>query len=70
MDWTIVIILILYYFFGAIINGLMHRFDPYWFDNDSLSVGIVVTAWIIVVPIYWFALFCDRCIFWFEKKDK
>jgi len=63
-------IVIMYYMLGAIINGLMHRFDPYWFPNDSMHVGFVVQMWIIVVPFYWFAIFCDRCIYWFEKKEK
>lgn len=70
MGWTIVIIIILYYFLGAILNGLMHRFDPGTFTNDDWCVGLVVMAWIVVLPLYWFAIFCDRCIVWFEKKDK
>ncbi len=70
MDLIMFIGIILgYYFLGAIINGLMHRYDPVWFSNDSMNVGVVVQMWIIVVPIYWFAIFCDRCIYWFEKKD-
>lgn len=59
-----------YYFLGAIINGLMHRYDPVWFSNDLMSVFLVVQMWIIVVPLYWFAIFCDRCIYWFEKKEQ
>lgn len=37
-------IVIMYYMLGAIINGIMHRFDPYWFSNDLFSVGLVVQA--------------------------
>lgn len=55
---------------GAIINGLMHRYDPQTFKCDSMTVGFVVQTWIIVVPLYWFAIFCDRCIYWFEKKGE
>lgn len=65
----IVCALVVYYILGAIINGLMHRFDSEWFSNDTESVGITVVAWIVVVPIYFFILFCDRCIYWFEKKE-
>lgn len=61
-------IVIMYYMLGAIINGFMRRFDPYWFSDDSLSVGLVVQAYIIVVPVYFFCLLCDRCIVLFEKK--
>lgn len=61
-------ILLLYYILGAIINGLMHRYDPITFSCDGLTVGLVVMAWIVVVPLYWFVLFVDRCIYWFEKK--
>lgn len=63
-------ILILYYILGALINGIMHRFDPYWFSNDSFSVGLVVQAWIIIIPVYFLCLLCDRCIILFEKKGK
>ncbi len=71
MDLIMFIGIILgYYFLGAIINGLMHRFDPYWFTNDATNVGFVVQMWIIVVPLYWFAIFCDRCIYWFEKSEQ
>ena len=63
-------IIVAYYIIGAVVNGLMHRFDPHWFSNDSLSVGFHVQAWIIVVPIYFYCLFCDRCIYWFEKKGE
>lgn len=73
MDTTDKIILfgviVSYYILGAIINGLMHRYDPRTFDCDSSTVGLVVMAWIVVVPIYWFCIFCDRCIYWFEKKE-
>ncbi len=65
----IVCAIVAYYILGAIINGLMHRFDSYWFSNEDWNVGLVVMAWIIVVPIYFFILFCDRCIYWFEKKE-
>lgn len=65
----IVCALVIYYILGAIINGLMHRFDSEWFSNDSERVVITVMAWIVVVPIYFFILFCDRCIYWFEKKE-
>lgn len=61
-------IIVLYYFLGAILNGLMHRWVPGFFTNDDWSVGLVVMAWIVVLPLYWFAIFCDRCIVWFEKK--
>lgn len=61
-------IIISYYTLGAIINGLMHRYDPQIFTCDSMTVGLVVQMWIILVPLYWFAIFCDRCIYWFEKK--
>ena len=63
-------IVISYYVFGAIINGLMHRYDPKTFSCESGKVCFVVMTWIITVPIYWFAIFCDRCIYWFEKKGK
>lgn len=63
-------IIVAYYIIGAVVNGLMHRFDPYWFSNDATNVGFVVQTWIVVVPIYWFCIFCDRCIYWFEKKGK
>lgn len=63
-------ILIAYYIVGAVVNGLMHRFDPYWFGTDSMTVGLVVQMWIIIVPIYFYCLFCDRCIYWFEKKGE
>lgn len=62
--------IVLYYILGAIINGLMHRFDPYWFTNDATNVGFVVQTWIVIVPLYFFWLFCDRCIYFFEKKEE
>lgn len=62
-------IVLLYYIIGGVINGLMHRLDPRTFTCDSLAVGLTVMAWIIVVPLYFFALFCDRCIYWFDKKE-
>lgn len=61
-------IVLLYYIIGGLLNGLMHRFDTRTFTCDSLYVSITVMAWIIVVPLYFFALFCDRCIYWFDKK--
>ena len=61
-------IIVLYYFLGAILNGLMYRWDPGTFTNDEMNVVLVVMAWIVVLPLYWFAIFCDRCIVWFEKK--
>lgn len=67
-DWWILLFIPLYYLLGAVVNGLMHRFDPYWFSNDATTVGFVVQAWIVIVPLYWFCIFCDRCIYWFEKK--
>lgn len=68
MKLLILLGIILYYVLGAIINGLMHRYDPATFNCDGLTVGLVVMAWIVVVPLYWFVLFVDRCIYWFEKK--
>ena len=67
-DGWILLFIPLYYLLGAVANGLMHRYDPYWFSNDATNVGFVVQTWIIVVPLYWFFIFCDRCILWFEKK--
>ena len=66
--WWVFLFILLYYLLGAVINGIMHRYDPYWFSNDATNVGFVVQTWIIVVPLYWFFIFCDRCIYWFEKK--
>ena len=63
-DWYIILFIPLYYLLGAVVNGLMHRYDPYWFSNNFL----VVQAWIVLVPLYWFRIFCDKCIYWFEKK--
>jgi glucan phosphoethanolaminetransferase (alkaline phosphatase superfamily) len=66
----IVCIILAYYFLGGIINGIMHRFFPETFTNDSDHVTMTVMAWIVIVPIFLFALYCDRCIVWFEKKKK
>ncbi len=63
-------ILLGYYFIGALINGLMHRYDPKTFNCDAMTVGFVVQMWIVIVPFYWFAIFCDRCLYWFEKKGE
>ena len=60
--------IVVYLMLGAVVNGLMHRFDPRTFDCNSTTVGLMVFCWIILVPIYFFCLFCDRCIYWFEKK--
>ena len=38
-------------------------------DCSATQVAIVVIWWIIVLPIYWFWVFCDRCIVWFDKKE-
>ena len=67
-DWWILLVIPFYYILGAVVNGIMHRYDPYWFSNDATNVGFVVQTWIFVVPLYFFCLFCDRCIYWFEKK--
>lgn len=63
-------IIVAYYIIGAVVYGIMHRYDPYWFFNDATHVGFVVCAWIILVPLYWFWIFCDRCICWFERKEE
>ena len=62
------IVVIIYFFLGAIINGLMHRYDPRTFDCSTTQVAIVVFWWPFVIPIYWFCVFADRCVVWFEKK--
>ena len=62
----VLLIVIAYYIIGGIVIGLMHRFDPYTFDGEWAIPATL--AWIVVVPIYWFALFVDRCLYWFEKK--
>ena len=68
--YTIIILccVVIYCFVGAIINGIMHRYDPQTFDPSK--TGRVVLGWIILVPLYWFCIFCDRCIYWFSKKEK
>lgn len=70
MEWWISLIVLGYLMLGAVINGLMHRYDPQFFDRSATQVAIVVLWWIIVLPIYWFWIFCDRCIVWFDKKEK
>ena len=69
-DWMFILIMIAYFIVGAVINGLMHRYDPVLFDCSSTQVALVVFWWIILIPLYWFCIFCDRCIVWFEKKEK
>lgn len=68
MKLLILVGIILYYILGAVVNGLMHRYDPVIFTRDDFTVCIVVMGWIILVPLYWFVWLVDRCIYWFEKK--
>jgi len=65
-----ILVLVGYFLIGPILNGLMHGYDPKTFDNSETSVALVVFWWPLVVPLYWFAIYCDRCICWFEKKKK
>ena len=65
-----VLVLVGYFIIGPILNGLMHRYDPKTFDNSETSVALVVFWWPLIVPLYWFGIYCDRCICWFEKKKK
>jgi hypothetical protein len=67
--WPILLVPV-YLIIGAIVNGLMHRYDPRTFDCSNTQVALVVFWWVILVPIYWFCIFADRCIVWFEKKEK
>lgn len=60
------LIIIAYYIIGSIVIGLMHRFDPAVFDSEY-AIPLVL-GWLLFVPIYWFILFVDRCLYWFEKK--
>ncbi len=66
-SWILLIIPV-YFIIGAIVNGLMHRYDPRTFDCSTTQVALVVFWWPFLIPIYWFCIFCDRCILWFEKK--
>ena len=70
MDIVLIGSIVVYFMIGAIVNGLMHRFDTGTFDCNSRTVGLMVFLWIILVPIYFFCLFCDRCIYWFERKRR
>ena len=67
--WPLLLVPI-YFILGTIVNGLMHRYDPRTFDCSSTQVALVVFWWVILIPIYWFCIFADRCIVWFEKKEK
>lgn len=64
----IVLGVVAYYLIGPMLYGLMHRYDPRTFSNDGWVVGMVICWWIILIPLYWFIIYCDRCIVWFEKK--
>ena len=66
--FLILVFVIVYFIIGAIVNGLMHRYDPRTFDCSTIQVALVVFWWPFLIPIYWFYIFCDRCILWFEKK--
>ena len=71
MGWIAFAIVILAYFaIGPILYGLMRRYDPRTFDGEALGVGLIVFWWPILIPLYWFAIYCDRCIVWFEKKKE
>lgn len=64
----IILFLLAYFAIGPILYGLMRRYDPKTFDGESLGVGLIVFWWPILIPLYWFAIYCDRCIVWLEKK--
>ena len=66
---TIICALVVYYILGAIINGLMHRFFPDAFPDDSIDMALNVVGWIGIVPLFLFVEFCKKCISWFEKKN-
>lgn len=65
--WILVFIPV-YFIIGAIVNGLMHRYDHQTFDCSATQVALVIFWWPFLIPIYWFWILCDRCILWFEKK--
>ena len=67
MRLFIIIFLLVYFLLGAVLHGLMHRYDPAFFDGE-LSLMMVVCWWPLIIPGYWFLIFCDRCMVWFEKK--
>ena len=64
----IVLSVVGYYVIGPILYGLMHRYDPKIFTTDASTMALVILAWIVLIPLYWFGVYCDRCISWFEKK--